>query len=362
MKLSVLDTMLLRSDQSSADAIAATVALAQCADEAGYERYWVSEHHGGPLASTTPPVAVSTIAARTERIRVGSGGVMLPNHTAFDVAEQFSFLEAAYPGRIDLGLGRAPGGRAIAIYALRDGAAANPASFPHQVESIQAMVQPEGATVHVQGSTYTLKATPEARTTPTVWILGSSTESARLAGERGLPYAYAHHFSGTGTDEAVDVYRSRFRPSEHAERPRVLLTMNAVIAPTEDDARRLALPYALALLSMQTNGSMQRQPLVEDAETQALSGELKAFSTQLMAPWVVGTAAQGRAQISAFARRHDVDEVMIHPVAGAFTGTAADRSPQREATLRLLSVEEGHSSQEVPGEGASGGSPAVAAR
>lgn len=335
VKLSVLDFMPLRTDQSTADAMRTSVRLAQTADRLGYERYWVSEHHDMPYASTHPGVAVSTLAAKTHRIRVGSGGVMVPNHTAFDLAEQFAFLEAAYPERIDLGIGRAPAGNQAAIAALRNGARLNGTDdFIQEVKTIISMLDPAG--LPVRGKAAPLMATPAARTVPSVWMLGSSPRSAVLAAEAGIPYAYAHHFFGTGTNEAVDTYRSRFQPSEHTPRPRLIITMNAAVAETEDEAHRLALPNLIHTVDALTGGGEQPLMLVEDASSRGIPHEFQAKAAQLVATWVVGDAEQARSQIEAFAQRHDADEIMIQPIAGAYAGTASDRSPANEETLRLL--------------------------
>ncbi|MFK0280917.1 LLM class flavin-dependent oxidoreductase [Streptomyces sp. NPDC090499] len=343
MKLSILDFVPVRSDQTSAEAIRASVALAQVADQLGYERYWVAEHHNAPTASTAPGVALGLLAARTTRIRVGSGGVMLPNHTALAVAEQFAFLEAAFPGRIDLGLGRAPGGEPVATLLLRGGGVEDPARrYPQEIESIKALLRPEGARFQVQDHSLTVKATPAAESVPMVWVLGSSPFSARLAAETGMPYVYAHHFYGfqgttgaPGIDEAAEVYRTRFRPSPYADKPVLIITMNAVVAETEEEARRLTLPYLHDLLNLRA-GRLTPQVMVEEAEAHRIPVGQEHAAAEIASPWVIGTGAQARACIKAFARRYDVDEVMIHPVTGAFAGAPADRNPQRETTLRLL--------------------------
>ena len=193
------------------------------------------------VAATNPPVLIAMVAAATERIRVGSGGVMLPNHAPLVVAEQFALLEAAYPGRIDLGIGRAPGTDPVTSYALRHGAGGVTddavEQFPSYVDNIVTMMSPGGAGLQVNGRMHPLNATPHATSRATVWLLGSSDYSARLAAAKGLPYVFAHHFSGRGTAEALDLYRSSYRPSEEHPEPRTFLTVNAVVAPTADEAR-----------------------------------------------------------------------------------------------------------------------------
>ncbi|WP_372729530.1 LLM class flavin-dependent oxidoreductase [Nocardioides sp.] len=339
--LSVLDLVPVRSDQHTGQALTATIALARTADELGYRRYWLAEHHNMPaVAATNPPVLIAMVAAATQRIRVGSGGVMLPNHAPLVVAEQFALLEAAHPGRIDLGIGRAPGTDPVTSMALRHGAGGVDddavAHFPEYVDNVRAMLSPEGVGVRVSGRTQALRATPAARTTPELWLLGSSDYSARLAAERGLPYVFAHHFSGRGTAEALELYRSAFRPSEHLAEPRTLLTVNAAVAPTRAEAERLALPQLLAMLALVTGAPLTAQRLVEEAEEVVLGDQHRQLVDGMRRRWVIGEPEGARARIAELAATYGVDEVMVHPVAGAYAAGPADASPGREQTLRLL--------------------------
>jgi luciferase family oxidoreductase group 1 len=338
--LSVLDLVPVRSDQSTGDALRATLALARTADELGVNRYWVAEHHNMPgVAATNPPVLIALVAGATEKLRVGSGGVMLPNHAPLVVAEQFALLEAAFPGRIDLGIGRAPGSDPVTSYVLRHGAGGvsdeNVTRFPEYVDDLIAMMSPEGVSISVQGRAYPLRATPEAASVPEVWLLGSSDYSARLAAEKGLPYVFAHHFAG-GSAEAIELYRSSYRPSPEHPEPRTFLTVNAVVAPTRDEADRLALPQLLAMLALRTGQPLGPQLLVEEAEKQVVPEAHQGILETMRRLWVVGDPPAARAEINELAASYGVDEVMVHPVAGAFTGTERDRSPGREETLRLL--------------------------
>ncbi len=341
--LSVLDLVPVREDQTTSDALSATRALARVADGLGYRRYWLAEHHNMPaVAATNPPVLIAMIAAATERIRVGSGGVMLPNHAPLVVAEQFGLLEAAHPGRIDLGIGRAPGTDPVTSWALRHGAggvsdeAVN--RFPEYVEHVLTLMSPAGAGLSVAGRTHTLRATPVATSVADVWLLGSSDYSARLAGEQGLPYVFAHHFSGSGTGEALELYRSTFRPSEHLEAPRTLVTVNASVAATAAQAERLALPQLLSMLSLRTGQPLVAQQSVEAAEQVDLPGPHRDLLDAMRQRWIIGDAETGRARVAALAEEFDVDEVMVHPVGGALSGTDTGSSPAREETLRLLAA------------------------
>src|SRR5829696_2979362 len=239
LRLSVLDLVPVRSGQTSAEALAASVRLAQRADALGFTRYWFAEHHNMPaVASTTPPVLIASIAARTERIRVGSGGVMLPNHAPLVVAEQFAALEALAPGRIDLGIGRAPGSDPVISQLLRlAGTTSDVERFPEHVRDIISLVSPDGATVRfASGGTYDVHATPAATTVPEVWLLGSSDYSAQLAAALGLPYVFANHFSGEGLERALEVYRTQFQPTDAHPAPQTFLTVNAIAAETADEA------------------------------------------------------------------------------------------------------------------------------
>ena len=342
LKLSVLDLVPVRSDQTTSDALRATLSLAEVADRAGFHRYWLAEHHNMPaVAATNPPLLIAMVASATERIRVGSGGVMLPNHAPLVVAEQFALLEAAHPGRIDLGIGRAPGSDPVTSWALRLGSGLAGSNdvvqrFPEHVANVVAMMSPGGVALDVQGREYELRATPAAGGRPPVWLLGSSDYSAHLAASMGLPYVFAHHFSGQGTAEALDLYRSGFRPSEHAQRPTTFLTVNACVADTTEEAERLARPQLLAMLALRTGAPLTPQLTVEAAEAVQLPSEHEGLYAAMRRRWVIGDATRARQELTELAATYDVDEVMVHPVAGAREGDRPDRSETRERTLRLL--------------------------
>jgi luciferase family oxidoreductase group 1 len=344
MRLSVLDLVPVRSDQTTADALAATRRLAQVADATGFHRYWLAEHHNMPaVAATNPPVTIALVAGATSRIRVGSGGVMLPNHAPLVVAEQFALLEAAFPGRIDLGIGRAPGTDPVTSYALRHGAGGVDdeavARFPEYVDNVVAMMSPDGVGLSIGGRTHPLHATPRAVGSPPVWLLGSSDYSARLAAARGLPYVFAHHFSGQGTAEALALYRNGFQPSPTLAEPRTFLTVNVAVAETQEDAERLALPQLQAMVALRTGGPLRPQRLVEEAEADPVPDAHLPLVSAMRERWVIGDPGTAAARLRELASTYDVDEVMVHPVAGALTGTPADSSPAREATLQLLAKE-----------------------
>ncbi|MET0736523.1 MAG: MsnO8 family LLM class oxidoreductase [Microbacterium sp.] len=341
--LSVLDLVPVRAGQSSAQAVAASLDLATRADALGYRRYWFAEHHNMPaVASTTPPVLVAAAAARTTRIRVGSGGVMLPNHAPLIVAEQFAALEALAPGRIDLGLGRAPGSDPVISHLLRlSGTTSDVERFPDHVRDILSLVSADGATVgFASGGTYDVHATPAPTSVPEVWLLGSSDYSAQLAAALGLPYVFANHFSGEGLERALDLYRSGFQPSETLATPRTFLTANAIAAPTAAEAEERALPQLRMMARLRTNKPLTALESVEQAQAGAsdFDGVAESIMASARSKWFVGTGPDVASEVAAFAARHGVDEVMISPIAGAYDSEPMDASHGRVQTLELLAA------------------------
>jgi luciferase family oxidoreductase group 1 len=256
------------------------------------------------------------------------------------VAEQFALLEAAHPGRIDLGIGRAPGTDPVTSWALRHGAGGVTdeavTRFPDYVDDVLAMMEPAGVGLDLRGRTHVLKATPGARSVPSIWLLGSSDYSARLAAEKGLPYVFAHHFSGRGTAEALELYRSGFRPSPELEAPRTFLTVNAAVAPTHEEAERVARPQLLQMVALRTGAPLTPQPLVEEAEKVELPDTHAALVEAMRERWVIGDPVEAATELRTLAATYDVDEIMVNPVGGAYTGTDPAESPAREQTLRLL--------------------------
>ncbi|WP_294945914.1 LLM class flavin-dependent oxidoreductase [uncultured Microbacterium sp.] len=344
--LSVLDLVPVRSGQTSSQAVAASLALAQRADDLGYRRYWFAEHHNMPaVASTTPPVLIAATAARTSRIRVGSGGVMLPNHAPLVVAEQFAALEAIAPGRVDLGLGRAPGSDPVITQLLRmSGTSSDVDRFPEHVRDISALMSPDGATVRLTGRAgdddrYGIHATPAATGAPEVWLLGSSDYSAQLAAAFGLPYVFANHFSGEGLERALDLYRGQFQPSAHLDAPRTFLTANAVVAPTAAEAEERMLPQARMMARLRGGRPLTALETVEQAAASEAEDRLAGpLLDALRRRWFVGTGDDARGAISAFADRHGVDEVMVSPVSGAYDGEPMNAATGRVQTLELLAA------------------------
>ncbi|MDT5166321.1 MAG: hypothetical protein QOC88_3215, partial [Mycobacterium sp.] len=254
--------------------------------------------------------------------------------------EQFALLEAAAPGRIDLGIGRAPGSDPVTSYALRgthdDRDIEN---FPAYLDDVAALMSTRGVVVPLRSGEYRLKATPAAATEPRMWLLGSSMYSARLAAAKGLPYVFAHHFSGQGTEEALELYRSRFVPSELAPEPVTFLTVNAAVAETRDEATALMLPNLQMMARLRTGQPLGPVPLVEEAQVAELTGPQQHIVESGLERAVLGTPVEAAEQVRALAKRFGVDEVMVHPVASARRGTDPRTAPARVATLELLAKE-----------------------
>lgn len=338
---SVLDLVPVRSGQNSTQAVTSSMALAQRADELGFRRFWFAEHHNMPsVASTSPPVLIAAAAARTTRIRVGSGGVMLPNHTPLIVAEQFAALEALAPGRIDLGIGRAPGSDPVITQLLRQsGTAGDVERFPSHVQDIALMLQPGGATLQfTSGGEYRVTSTPAASSAPQLWLLGSSDYSAQLAAAHGLPYVFANHFAGVGLERALDLYRSGFQPSETLSAPLTFLTANVVAAPTAAEAEERALPQLRTVARLRQNKPMTALETVEQAKAghAAASADELSLIEGMRQRWFIGEAEAVASDLTSFAARHGVDEIMISPVAGSYDAEPLDDTPGRTQTLELL--------------------------
>jgi luciferase family oxidoreductase group 1 len=305
LPLSVLELATVGTGQSSADALAHTVAVAQAADRLGYRRIWVAEHHNMPaVASTNPPVLIAHLAAVTERITVGSGGVMLPNHAPLVVAEQFALLEALHPGRIDLGIGRAPGtDQSTALALRRDPTLLSAEQFPQDLLDLLGLFGDERVD---GGLAERFTATPAAVTAPSVVLLGSSGYSAQLAGQLGLPFTFAHHFGSPNTVAAVELYRESFRPSPTLSQPYTIVTANTLVADTAEEARRLALPGQLMRLAIRTN-RLRPVPSLEEAVVDPERAAAEAMPSNA----IVGSPGTAVAQLRQLAADTGADELMV---------------------------------------------------
>jgi luciferase family oxidoreductase group 1 len=310
MKWSVLDQSPHSAGTAQDSAIRESIALAQLCDELGYERYWVSEHHNSSsIVGTAPEILMAAIAATTRRIRIGSAGIMLPHYSALKVAEQFRVLDAIAPGRIDLGVGRAPGSDGLTAHAL------NPHSnaaeeFPQQVHELKLWVS---GLAMPKGHPYAgIAALPMSSTIPQLWILGSSNYGAQLAAHFGLPYAYAYFFSeGAGVDEALALYRRNYRPSEGWPTPKATICVWAVAADTEREARRLLMTREYWRAGFEKG---LRLPLAspEDAAAYPYTDSERVMIDKLRAAALVGTPAQVADKLHALGARLGLEEMVIN--------------------------------------------------
>ncbi len=307
--LSVLDLAPIPSGSTARDALLHSIDLARHTERLGYRRYWVAEHHNMPgIASSAPAVLIGHLADATTTMRIGSGGVMLPNHPPLVVAEQFGMLEALHPGRIDLGLGRAPGTDGATAAALRRGVQAlSDDDFPEQLGQLVAFFQGSFPTGHPYR---TITAVPGEGFMPAIWLLGSSGYSAQVAGLLGLPFAFAHHFMPQNTEAALDLYRRRFRPSEVLTEPYAVVGVAVVAADTEDEARYLQGPMRLSMLRLRAGHPGPLPSPAEAADYPYTPVERQAAEAHT-ASHIVGTPEQVRSGIEALVARTGADEVMI---------------------------------------------------
>ncbi len=299
--LSVLDLSPIGSGQNAAQALAGSTKLARRADELGYRRFWVAEHHNIPsVASTAPEVLIAHLAANTERIRVGSGGVMLPNHAPLAVAERFGMLEALHPNRIDLGLGRAPGTDMRTALALRS-------TSPHEFE--KQLAELRGFLADGYGG---MRAVSGQHTVPEIWMLGSTDGGARIAAALGLPFVFAHHFHPQFTEPALEIYRSLFQPSELLERPRVIVAAAVIAADDDTRARRLAATAGVSMLRLR-QGRPMPIPTVEEAEAllPRLSPEELTVVDEVASRQIAGGPGLVHSELLDLIERTRTDELMI---------------------------------------------------
>jgi luciferase family oxidoreductase group 1 len=301
---SVLDLSPIVEGSDAAQSLRNTLDLAQHAERWGFQRYWLAEHHGmAGIASAATAVVMAHVAGGTSRIRVGAGGIMLPNHSPLVIAEQFGTLESLFPGRIDLGLGRAPGSDQATARALRRDLNANPDEFPQDVVELMHYFQPvqEGQRV---------RAVPGAGLQIPVWILGSSLFGAQLAAQLGLPFAFASHFAPAQMMQASEVYRSRFRPSAQLQRPHVMLGFNVFAADTDDEARLLSSSMQQAFVNLRSGRPSRLQPPVAGYEERLTPPE-RAILEQTLSCSAIGSPDTVRRGLQAFVARTGADELMI---------------------------------------------------
>ncbi|MEI5133540.1 LLM class flavin-dependent oxidoreductase [Streptomyces libani] len=332
--LSVLDLVTVGAGSTASAAVRTAVDIARTAERRGFHRYWVAEHHSMPgVASSSPAVLLAHLAAHTTRICLGSGGVMLPNHAPLVIAEQFGTLEAMAPGRVDLGLGRAPGTDGATAAALRRTERLHEGAdeFPQQLAELTRFLDDSFPDGHPYAKIHAVPGPVQATSPggvqdphrPPLWLLGSSGFSARLAGSLGLPFAFAHHFSAANTLPALDLYRASFRPSEVLSEPYALIGVAALAAESEQEARRQVMTGALSMVRLRT-GRPGLVPSPEEAEAYRFNELERGFVDSWLGNVVHGTPDAVRQGLDDLAKRTGADELMI--TANAHGGAARLRS------------------------------------
>ncbi|GAA3976872.1 LLM class flavin-dependent oxidoreductase [Mucilaginibacter dorajii] len=301
IKYSVLDLATVIQGHTPAETFPRSLELAQVAEKLGYSRFWLAEHHNMiSVASSATAVLIGYIAGGTSTIRVGSGGIMLPNHAPLIVAEQFGTLASIYPNRIDLGLGRAPGSDQLTALEIRGQNYYQPHNFPADIQKLQTLFSAENAGAKV-------RAIPGEGLDVPIWILGSSTDSARVAAALGLPYAFASHFAPSYFLEAIELYRTQFRPSKHLAKPYVMACVNVVAADTDEEAERLATSLKHLFIGVITGQRKLLQPPTDNMTWDPL--EEQAVN-QMLAYSFIGSKESLKTRLEAFVEKTGVNEIM----------------------------------------------------
>lgn len=306
IKLSVLDLVPVVEGGTLTEAFRNTVDLAQHAEKWGYHRYWLAEHHSMEgIASSATSVIIAHVAAHTSKIRVGSGGIMLPNHAPLAIAEQFGTLEAMFPGRIDLGIGRAPGADRPAIRALRRNLFSDGSDFPEQLHELRSYFNPE-----LGGAVPGVKAVPGEGMDIPIWLLGSSGFSAQLAAQLGFPFAFASHFAPDYLLPALELYRSTFQPSPALDKPYVMIGVNVIAADTDEEAQWLATSMKQQFLNVIRGGSGRLQPPKENID-ELMSQEEKWVLQRMLKYTAIGSPNTVRKELEAMIEETQADELIV---------------------------------------------------
>ena len=302
-KLSLLDLVPVVEGGTVSEALARAADLAAHAERLGYERYWTAEHHGMPgIASAATSVVLAHVGAATSTIRIGAGGIMLPNHAPLAIAEQFGTLDALFPGRVDLGLGRAPGSDQRVAQAMRRNLMSGAESFPRDIQELQAYFAGDRA--------IGFEATPGSGADVPLWILGSSLYGAQLAAHMGLPYAFASHFAPDALDEALHIYRRDFKPSEQLKEPYAMAGFNIFAAETREEAELIATSQMQAFVALRTGTPGRLKPPVEGYR-ESLPMQAQAMLAHVQQCSSIGTQEDVEHDLAAFIRRTRVDEVIV---------------------------------------------------
>jgi luciferase family oxidoreductase group 1 len=341
VKLSVLDVGLIRTNQSAANAFSSMISLALHAEKLGYHRYWLGEHHNvATVVASQTAVFAAAVGAHTKKIRIG-GCVLLSHYSPLLIAEQMSVLEACYPGRVDLGIGRSRGADEITSSLLHGdpNVDATPQSYTEAVQHLLAMLRPGGVKLAVGSRDYPLQATSNSTSVPDIWILSTSQRSASLAAQLGRPYAFGYHIQGEGMKEAIDLYRSAFKPSAQCPEPKVIISAIVVVGESATAAERLTRPHMLGMCQLRSGETVSPQSLVEDCDTVVFPERYASLVAMFKKTWIIGGPRQVCDQLKAIVTALGIDEVMIDPVAAAFAADDLSHAPNRERTLTWLAEE-----------------------
>lgn len=302
--ISILELAIITQDSDAKDTFQKTTALAQLADSLGYNRFWLAEHHNmAHVASTATVVLIGYIASKTQNIRVGSGGIMLPNHAPLIVAEQFGTLEILYPNRIDLGLGRAPGTDGLTAQAIRKDFFEQSQRFPQNVAALQDFFSNDNVNAQV-------RAFPAEGTDVPIWILGSSMDSAALAAANGLPYAFAGHFAPKQMVQAFQFYRDNFQASKYLDKPKTMACANAILADTDEEAQNLATSLTQMFLNLIRNNRKPLQPPVDSLDG-IMTEEEHFHVNQMTSCSFIGSKKKVEIELKQFVNYTQIDELMI---------------------------------------------------
>lgn len=311
LRLSVLDQSPIARGRTPADAVGQTLELAQLCDRLGYTRYWLAEHHSSEaLAGSAPEVLIGRVAGLTRHLRVGSGGVMLPHYSAYKVAENFRMLETLFPGRIDLGVGRAPGSDQRTMRILADGKPnwSSADNYPIQVRDLVAWLHDALPDDHAARG---VTAQPVGESAPDVWLLGSSDDSAALAAHFGLPFCFAHFINPDGGDGVTRAYRTHFRPSSLHAAAVPMVAVGVMCAESDEEAGRLALSRDVWAMRLRTTGNPGPVPSVEEAEEVARDPATRTWLAAMRRRGIVGSPATVRAALERLSADYQVDEIMV---------------------------------------------------
>ncbi|KHD85948.1 LLM class flavin-dependent oxidoreductase [Heyndrickxia ginsengihumi] len=309
LKLSILDQSPISEGMSAEQALQHTVDLVQHAEQWGYSRFWVSEHHDSEtLAGSSPEVLIAHLAAKTSRIRIGSGGVMLTHYSPYKVAENFRVLEGLTPNRIDLGVGRAPGGMPRATYALHNGEKRNIESFPEQIDELFIYLHDA---IAPSDKLYGLKAAPVIQTVPELWLLGSSHSSALLAAEKGLPYNFAQFINGEDGPQYSRYYKERFKPSSYLTKPKNMVTVFVTCAETDEEAQRINSSIELAMIRLEQGMPSAGTPSPETAMAYSYSKYEWARVLENRKRMIIGSPKKVKEALYELSEQYGTDEIML---------------------------------------------------